>query len=228
MSPQPTAAAAGERTWFVHSFGSQDWLLMAISRAPVALAFGKGYDRRRMVRVSADPASTSSWSHWRLHVLRWEAPRRRCLAPPMCTLLASFFQLREFCRRSARGPDDARIYEFDSCLRGRAQRGWTASSRRRRPSGSPLYSSILVLTLHVPMLFSTAISRCLRASRRNPSRLRAGAPATWCPAGTVLVPQGAPSSTSCKAARWEIGRDCRCRGRRKIFPSLHTAVLTFL
>jgi hypothetical protein len=242
MSPQPTAAAAGERTWFVHSFGSQDWLLMGYFGALlVALAFGKGYDRSAcMVRVSADlGVYLFVVALVRLHVLRWGSAAAALLyrSAIMCTLLASFFQLREILPAVSPWSDDARIYEFDLRVFGFEPSVWL--DRFVSPATTEWFAFFyffyfLVLTLHVlPMLFSDGDDQVL-------ARFAVGILLVFVPAHLLymVVPGWGPywylkgtfQHELQGGTFWRLVRETVDAGgaQKDIFPSLHTAVHTFL
>jgi membrane-associated phospholipid phosphatase len=235
------AFGGSSATWFVHSFASQDWLFIGyLSALLVALAFGKGHDRSAcMVRVSADLGLyLFVLALVRLHVLRWgslvTALVYRCTI--MVTLLASFFQLREILPAVSPWSVDGQIYAFD--LRVFGGEPSVLLDRFVSPATTEWFAFFyflyfLILTVHViPMLlqrdevvlghFALAILLVFMTAHLVYMAVPGWGP-YWYLKGTFEHDlEGGPF--------WKLVREAVDAGgaQKDIFPSLHTAVPTFL
>jgi hypothetical protein len=117
---QLSAADRVPTSWgaFVNSWASQDWLLIGyLSAILVALAFGKGNNRGEcIVHIAADlGAFMFVLALVRFQLLRWGGPASSILyrLAVLATLLGTFFQLREILPAVSPWSMDARIYAFD-------------------------------------------------------------------------------------------------------------------
>jgi membrane-associated phospholipid phosphatase len=115
-----SAADRAPTTWggFVNSWASQDWLLVGyLTTMLVALAFGKGNNRGEcMVHVAADlGVFLFVLALVRFQLLRWGGPASSLIyrTAILGTLLGSFFQLREILPAVSPWSMDANIYAFD-------------------------------------------------------------------------------------------------------------------
>ena len=242
MAHEQSTAAHGERTWFVHSLASQDWLLIGyLTVLLAALAFGKGHDRSAcMIRVTADlGVYLFVVALIRAQVLRWGSTLSALLyrSAITATLLASFFQLREILPAVSPWADDARIYAFDLHVFGFEPSVWL--DRFVSPSTTEWFAFFyffyfLVLTLHVlPMLFWERDDEVL-------SRFAVGILLVFLPAHLLymIVPGWGPywylkgtfQHELQGGTFWQLVREAVDAGgaQKDIFPSLHTAVPTFL
>src|ERR1700677_4494413 len=152
----PTFAA------FVHSFASQDWLLIGYMVAILgALCVGTGHNRQTcMVHVAADLGGfLFVLTLVRLHVLRWNSAASSLIYrfAIIATLLGTFFQLREILPAVSPGALDPQIYAFDTRVFGVEPSLWL--DRFVTPTTTEWFAFFyflyfLVLTVHVlPMLF---------------------------------------------------------------------------
>ena len=227
---------------FVNSFASQDWLLVGYMVAIlVALAFGKGNNRSAcIVRVSADlGAYLFVVALVRLQILRWGGAAASLLYrfTVMATLLGTFFQLREILPAVSPWALDARIYAFDLRVFGVEPSVWLD---RFVDQGTTEWFAFfyflyfLILTVHVlPMLFWQRDLRVL-------SRFGVGFLMIFLTAHLLymVVPGWGPywylSGTFQHELRgptfWPLVRQAVDAGgaQKDIFPSLHTAVPTFI
>jgi membrane-associated phospholipid phosphatase len=231
-------------TWatFVNSFASQDWLLIGYMVAIlVALAFGNGDNRIPcMVRISADlGAYVFVLALVRLQVLRWGSASASLLYrfTVMATLLGTFFQLREILPAVSPWALDAPIYAFDLRVFGVEPSLWfdqfvTVGTTEWFAFFYFLY--FLVLTVHVlPMLFWQRDPRVL-------SRFGVGFLMIFLTAHLLymVVPGWGPYWYLSASFRhelhgptfWPLVRQTVDAGgpQKDIFPSLHTAVPTFI
>jgi PAP2 superfamily protein len=227
---------------FVHNFASQDWLMIGYFCALlVALAFGKGPSRSAcMVRVSADlGVYLCVLALVRLPVLRWAGLVSAVLyrMTVTATLLASFFQLREILPAVSPWADDARIYAFDLSVFGVEPAAWL--DRFVSPPTTEWFAFFyflyfFILTVHVlPMLF-------LQSDLRVIGRFALGVLLLFTTAHLLymLVPGWGPYWYLRSSFRhelqggtfWKLVREAVDAGgaQKDIFPSLHTAVPTFL
>ena len=239
---QPASGVHSERSWFVHSFGAQDWLVIGYFTAILAaLAFGKGSERSAcMVRVSADlGVYLFVVALVRLHVVRWDSAATALLyrATIMVSILGSFFQLREILPAVSPWSDDARIYEFDLRVFGIEPSVWL--DRFVSPATTEWFAFFyffyfLVLTVHVlPMLFSDRSDQVF-------GRFAIGILLVFLPAHLLymVVPGWGPywylkgtfQHELQGGTFWRLVRETVDAGgaQKDIFPSLHTAVPTFL
>jgi len=231
--------AGSSATTFVHSFASQDWLFMGYFGALlVALAFGQGHNRNAcLVRVSADLGFyLFVVALVRLNVVRWGSMASALLyrTAIMAALLASFFQLREILPAVSPGAVDAQIYAFDMSVFGFEPSVWM--DRFVQPATTEWFAFFyflyfLILTVHViPMLLSR--DDVLLA------RFAVGILLVFMTAHLVymLVPGWGPYRTLrfghelAGPTFWPLVRETVDAGgaQKDIFPSLHTAVPTFL
>jgi len=231
--------AASSATTFVHSFASQDWLFIGYFGALLAaLAFGQGSNRNAcLVRVSADLGFyLFVVALVRLNVVRWGSMASALLYRTAITaaLLASFFQLREILPAVSPGAIDAQIYAFDMDVFGFEPSVWM--DRFVRPATTEWFAFFyflyfLILTVHViPMLLSR--DDVLLA------RFALGILLIFMTAHLVymLVPGWGPYRTLqfghdlAGPTFWPLVRETVDAGgaQKDIFPSLHTAVPTFL
>jgi hypothetical protein len=242
-----TIAASDDRaapTWatFVNSFASQDWLLVGYLVAIlVALAFGKGTNRIPcMVRVSADlGAYLFVLALVRLQVLRWGSAAASLLYrfTVMATLLGTFFQLREILPAVSPWALDAPIYAFDLRVFGIEPSIWFdqfVTERTTEWFAFFYFLYFLILTVHVlPMLFWQRDSRVL-------SRFGVGFLSIFLTAHLLymVVPGWGPYRYLSGSFQhelqgpvfWPLVRQTVDAGgaQKDIFPSLHTAVPTFI
>jgi membrane-associated phospholipid phosphatase len=229
-------------TWFVHSFASQDWLFIGyLSALLVALAFGRGHDRSAcMVRVSADlGVYLFVLALVRLHVLRWGSVATALLYrfTIMATLLASFFQLREILPAVSPWSVDAGIYAFDLQVFGGEPS--VLLDRFVSPKTTEWFAFFyflyfLILTVHViPMLllqrdevvlghFALGILLVFMTAHLLYMAVPGWGP-YWYLKGTFV--HDLEGGTF-----WKLVREAVDAGgaQKDIFPSLHTAVPTFL
>ena len=231
-------------TWatFVNSFASQDWLLIGYLVAIfVALAFGKGTNRGAcMVRVAADlGAYVFVLALVRLQILRWGSAAASLLYrfTIMATLLGTFFQLREILPAVSPWALDARIYAFDLQVFGVEPSLWFdrfVTERTTEWFAFFYFLYFLILTVHVlPMLF-------WQRDRRVLGRFGIGFLSIFLTAHLLymVVPGWGPYwylSGSFHhelhgSTFWPLVREAVDAGgaQKDIFPSLHTAVPTFI
>ena len=227
---------------FVNSFASQDWLVIGYLVAIlVALAFGKGTNRSAcLVRVSADlGAFLFVLALVRLQILRWGGAAASLLYrfTIVATLLGTFFQLREILPAVSPWALDARIYAFDLQVFGIEPSLWfdrfvTEGTTEWFAFFYFLY--FLILTVHVlPMLFWQRDLRVL-------ARFGVGVLSVFMTAHLLymVVPGWGPYWYLAGSFQhelhgstfWPLVRETVDAGgaQKDIFPSLHTAVPTFI
>ncbi len=228
---------------FVHSFASQDWLLLGYMVALFgALAVGTGHDRSAcMVRVAADlGAYLFVLALVRLQVLRWGGPASSLLyrVTLMATLLGTFFQLREILPAVSPRALDSRIYAFDLGVFGVEPSVWL--DRFVSPPTTEWFAFFyflyfLILTVHVlPMLF------LWQPHERALARFGVGFLMIFLTAHLLymVVPGWGPywylKGTFQHELQgpvfWPLVREAVDAGgaQKDIFPSLHTAVPTYI
>jgi hypothetical protein len=229
-------------TSFVNSFASQDWLLLGYMVALlVALAFGKGTNRSAcMIRVSADlGAYLFVLTLVRLQILRWGGTAASLLyrLTIMATLLGTFFQLREILPAVSPWSLDAQIYAFDLRVFGVEPSVWFdrfVAVRTTEWFAFFYFLYFLILAVHVlPMLFLQRDERIL--SRFGISFLMIFLTAHLL---YIVVPGVGPYSYLRSTFQhelqgptfWPLVREAVDAGgpQKDIFPSLHTAVPTFI
>jgi hypothetical protein len=238
----PRPLNTGAVPWFVHNFASQDWLMIGYFCALlVALAFGKGPNRSACgVRVGADLGIyLCVLTLVRLPILRWGGLVSSILyrGTVTATLLASFFQLREILPAVSNLAYDARIYAFDLNVFGVEPAAWF--DRFVSPPTTEWFAFFyflyfFVLTVHIlPMLFWRGDVRVL-------ARFSLGVLLVFTTAHLLymVVPGWGPYWYLRGTFRheleggtfWKLVRETVDAGgaQKDIFPSLHTAVPTFL
>ncbi len=231
-------------TWatFINSFASQDWLLVGYLVAIlVALAFGKGTNRIPcMVRVSADlGAYVFVLALVRLQILRWGSVSASLLYrfTVMATLLGTFFQLREILPAVSPWALDAPIYAFDLRVFGVEPSLWFdqfVNVGTTEWFAFFYFLYFLILTVHVlPILFWERDMRVV-------SRFGVGFLMIFLTAHLLymVVPGWGPYRYLSGSFRHElhgpmfwplVQQTVDAGGAQKdIFPSLHTAVPTFI
>jgi|CZKU01.1.fsa_nt_gi membrane-associated phospholipid phosphatase len=239
--------AAEERvpaSWaaFVNSFASQDWLLIGyLSAILAALVFGKGSNRGVcIVHVAGDlGAFMFVLALVRLQLLRWGGAASSLLyrTAIMATLLGTFFQLREILPAVSPWAMDARIYAFDLHVFGFEPSVWL--DRFVNESTTEWFAFFyflyfLILTVHVlPMLYWLRDERVL-------ARFGVGFLLIFLTAHLLymVVPGWGPywylrdsfQHELHGATFWPLVREAVDAGgaQKDIFPSLHTAVPTFI
>jgi hypothetical protein len=247
MSVRTLSTPGDERvapSWatFINSFASQDWLLLGYLVAIlVALAFGRGNNRSAcFVRVSADLGGyLFVLALVRLQILRWGGAAASLLyrIAIIAVLLGTFFQLREILPAVSPYALDARIYAFDLRVFGFEpsvflDRFVTDSTTEWFAFFYFLY--FLVLTVHVlPMLFWQRDVKVL-------SRFGVGFLMIFLTAHLLymVVPGWGPYWYFAGSFQhelhgstfWPLVRQTVDGGgpQKDIFPSLHTAVPTFI
>jgi hypothetical protein len=238
----PRPLNIGAVPWFVHNFASQDWLMIGYFCALlVALALGKGPNRSAcIVRVSADfGIYFCVLTLVRVPVLRWGGLVGSVLyrVTVTGTLLASFFQLREILPAVSSRASDARIYAFDMSVFGVEPAAWL--DRFVSPSTTEWFAFFyflyfFVLTVHiVPMLFWQHDLRVIARFALGVLLLFTTAHILY-----MVVPGWGPYWYLRGTYRhelqggmfWKLVREAVEAGgaQKDIFPSLHTAVPTFL
>jgi hypothetical protein len=232
----------GAVPWFVHNFASQDWLMIGyMGLLLVALALGKGPNRGAcMVRVCAD-LGVYLWvlTLVRFPILRWGGLVSTVLyrLTVTGTLLASFFQLREILPAISSQAYDAHIYAFDLRVFGVEPAAWF--DRYVSPPTTEWFAFFyflyfFVLAVHVvPMLF-------LENDLRVMARFSLGVLLVFTTAHIlyIVVPGWGPywylrgtfHHELEGGTFWKLVREAVDAGgaQKDIFPSLHTAVPTFL
>jgi hypothetical protein len=239
---QASALAAPSLTSFVNSFASQDWLMIGyLVTLLVALAFGQGHNRNAcIIRVSADlGVYLFVLVLIRLQVVRWGGAVASLLYRfvIMATLLGTFFQLREILPAVSPWALDARIYAFDLSVFGVEPSVWF--DRFVSPTTTEWFAFFyflyfLILTVHVlPMLLLQRDDQVL-------ARFALGILLTFMTAHLLymVVPGWGPYWYLAGAFQhelrggtfWRLVREAVDAGgaQKDIFPSLHTAVPTFL
>ncbi len=238
----PRPLNTGVVPWFVHNFASHDWLMIGYLCALLAaVAFGKGPNRSVcMERVAADLGIyLSVLTLVRLPVLRPGGVLSPLLyrVTVTATLLASFFQLREILPAVSSQAYDARIYAFDLSVFGIEPAAWL--DRYVSPSTTEWFAFFyflyfFVLAVHVvPMLLWERDLRVL-------ARFSLGVLLVFTTAHLLymVVPGWGPYWYLRGTFRhelqggtfWKLVREAVEVGgaQKDIFPSLHTAVPTFL
>jgi PAP2 superfamily protein len=239
-----SAARDTPSSWatFVNSFASQDWLLVGYMVAIlVALAFGKGTNRSAcMIRISGDLGGyLFVLTLVRMQVLRWGGAAASLLyrAAIIATLLGTFFQLREILPAVNPSVLDARIYAFDLHVFGFEPSVWLdrfVSVPATEWFAFFYFLYFLILTVHVfPMLFWQRDNRVL-------ARFGVGFLSIFLTAHLLymVVPGLGPYAYLKGTFQhelqgptfWPLVREAVDAGgpQKDIFPSLHTAVPTFI
>ena len=247
LAPAGVSEGRGPRTaasavWHIHKLASQDWLTIGyLCALLIALAFGKGQDRGSCIRlVLADLGIyLSVLALVRAEVLKWNGPFCPLLyrVTVVGTLLASFFQLREILPAVSPWADDARIYAFDLRVFGVEPSVWL--DRFVSPTTTEWFAFFYflyfaILTVHVlPMLFWQRNVQLL-------SRFSIGVLLLFTTGHLLymVVPGWGPywylsgvfRHGLSGGAFWKLVREAVDAGgaQKDIFPSLHTAVPTFL
>jgi hypothetical protein len=228
---------------FVNSFASQDWLLIGYLLAILgALMVGQGRNREAcIVHVAADLGGyLFVLSLVRLHVLRWNGAASSLLyrLAVMATLLGTFFQLREILPAVSPGALDADIYAFDVRVFGVEPSLWldryvTQTTTEWFAFFYFLY--FLILAVHVlPMLF------LWQPAEKHLARFGVGFLGIFLLAHLLymVVPgwgpywylKGSFQHELQGSVFWPLVRETVDGGgpQKDIFPSLHTAVPTYI
>jgi PAP2 superfamily len=229
-------------TAFVNSFASQDWLILGYLVAILtALACGKGHNRSAcIIRVSADLGGyLFVLALVRLHILRWGGAIGSLLyrLSIFATLLGTFFQLREILPAVSPWALDARIYAFDLEVFGVEPSVWLdqfVTVRTTEWFAFFYFLYFLILTVHVlPALFWLRSERIL-------ARFGVGLLMVFLTAHLLymVVPgwgpywylRGSFQHELQGPTFWPLVREAVDAGgaQKDIFPSLHTAVPTYL
>jgi hypothetical protein len=240
MTASSVAPATSVASYF-HSFASQDWLTVGyLLTLLIALALGTGHGRGPcIVRVSADlGAFLFVVTLVRLQLLRWGAVGTALLyrMALMCTLLASFFQLREILPAVSPYWLDDRIYAFDLQAFGFEPSVWLdafVTPRTTEWFAFFYFLYFLILTVHVlPMM--------MQRDEVLLSRFAVGILMLFMTAHLIymVVPGWGPywylKGTFHHELEggtfWHLVRETVDAGgsQKDIFPSLHTAAPTFL
>jgi hypothetical protein len=233
--------AASSRATFVHSCASQDWLFIGYFGALlVLLGFGQGHNRSAcLVRVSADLGGyLFVLVLVRLQVVRWGGMASALLyrSAIIAALLASFFQLREILPAVSPRAVDARIYAFDLHVFGFEPSVWL--DQFVRPATTEWFAFFyflyfLILTVHIiPMLLSRDNVVLARFALGILLIFMTGhllymAVPGW---GPYWYLKGTFGHDLEGPIFWPLVRETVDAGgaQKDIFPSLHTAVPTFL
>src|SRR5580658_1129684 len=228
---------------FVNSFASQDWLLIGYLIAIfVALCAGTGHNRYAcMVLVAADLGGfLFVLTLVRLQVLRWNGAASSLIyrLAIIATLLGTFFQLREILPAVSPRALDPQIYAFDTRVFGVEPSLWldrfvTPTTTEWFAFFSFLY--FLVLTVHVlPMLF------WWQPGEKELARFGVGFLMIFLSAHLLymVVPgwgpywylKGSFQHELQGPVFWPLVREAVDAGgaQKDIFPSLHTAVPTYI
>jgi len=228
---------------FVHSFASQDWLLIGYMVAILgALCVGTGHNRETcMVHVAADLGGfLFVLTLVRLNVLRWNSAASSLIYrfALIATLLGTFFQLREILPAVSPGALDPQIYAFDTRVFGVEPSLWL--DRFVTPTTTEWFAFFyflyfLVLTVHVlPMLF------WWQPGEKELARFAVGFLMIFLSAHLLymVVPgwgpywylKGSFQHELQGPVFWPLVREAVDAGgaQKDIFPSLHTAVPTYI
>jgi hypothetical protein len=237
----PERRPGSSATTLLHSFASQDWFFVGYFTAILlALAFGRGPDRGAcLVRVCADfGVYLLVVALVRLHVLRWGGVASALLYrfTIMGALLGSFFQLREILPAVSSRAVDARIYAFDLHVFGVEPSVWL--DRFVRPATTEWFAFFyflyfLILMVHVFPMILTRDSVLLARFALGillifmTGHLLYMAVPGW---GPYWYLRGTFDHTLEGRTFWPLVREAVDAGgaQKDIFPSLHTAVPTFL
>lgn len=227
---------------FVNSFASQDWLLIGyLVIILLALVFGAGSNRSAcIIRISADLGCyLFVLTLVRLQVLRWGGAAASLLYrfTVMATLLGTFFQLREILPAVSPRSVDASIYAFDLQVFGVEPSVWLdrfVNETTTEWFAFFYFLYFLILTVHVlPMLFWLRDEQVL-------ARFGIGFLMVFLTAHLLymVVPGWGPywylkasfHHELRGATFWPLVRETVDAGgaQKDIFPSLHTAVPTFI
>jgi hypothetical protein len=232
--------AATSATSFVHSFASQDWLFIGyFASLLLALALGHGARRGECIgRVSTDfGVYFFVLAVVRLQLVRWTTATALVYrVAVMGTLLASFFQLREILPAVSPYSVDADIYAFDMRVFGTEPSVWLdrfVTARTTEWFAFFYFLYFLLLSVHVlPMLF--------QRDETVLARFAVGIFLVFMTAHLLymVVPGWGPYwylkgsfQNELEGARfWPLVRETVDVGgaQKDIFPSLHTAVPTYL
>ena len=228
---------------FIHSFASQDWLLLGYLVAIfVALMLGTGNNRPAcMVHVAVDLGGfLFVLTLVRLPVLRPNSATCSLLYrfAIMATLLGTFFQLREILPAVSPAAFDAQIYAFDTRVFGVEPSLWLdryVSSTTTEWFAFLYFLYFLVLTVHVlPMLFFW------QPEEKELARFGVGFLMIFLSAHLLymVVPGWGPywylkgvfQHELQGPVFWPLVRETVDAGgaQKDIFPSLHTAVPTYI
>jgi hypothetical protein len=244
MEPGPPKRVAGRAASFVGNFASQDWLIMGyLAALLVALAVGGGGGHNRAVcaeRVGWDLAGyLLVVTMVRLPVVRWDSGVSSLVYrfTILATVLGSFFQLREILPAVSPWADDALIFEVDLRVFGFEPSVWM--DRFVSPASTEWFAFFyffyfLILTIHVlPMMLVERDVRIL-------GRFAVGLLLVFLTGHLLymVVPGWGPyryldgtfQHPLVGGPFWKlVGETVHAGGALKdIFPSLHTAVPTFL
>jgi hypothetical protein len=242
MEPGPPRRVAGRGASLVASFASQDWLIMGyLAALLVALAFGGGHNRGACAeRVGWDLAGyLLVVAMVRFPVIRWDSWVSSLVYrfTILATVLGSFFQLREILPAVSPWSDDAQIYEFDLRVFGFEPSVWLdrfVSHSSTEWFAFFYFFYFLILTIHVlPMMLVERNVRIL-------GRFSVGLLLVFLTGHLLymVVPGWGPyryldgtfQHPLVGGPFWKlVGETVDAGGALKdIFPSLHTAVPTFL
>ncbi|HEX4445204.1 MAG TPA: phosphatase PAP2 family protein [Polyangiaceae bacterium] len=243
LAPAPRDAEVPS-SWasFVNSFASQDWLILGYLVAIlVALALGNGPDRNACImRVAADlGAYLFVLTLVRMQILRWGGAASSILYRLiiLAILLGTFFQLRDILPAVSPYAFDARIYAFDLRVFGVEPSVWFDQFVNEKTTewfAFFYFLYFLILTVHVlPALFWLRNERIM-------GRFGVGLLMVFLTAHLLymVVPGWGPywylkgvfQHELQGPVFWPLVRETVDKGgaQKDIFPSLHTAVPTFL
>jgi hypothetical protein len=227
---------------WINNFASQDWLVIGYLLVLLgALTVGRGRDRGPSAEhVLADlVAFVFVLALVRLPVLRWGSAASSLLyrSGVLGAVLGSFFQLREILPAVSPWAEDARIYSFDLRVFGVEPSLWMdrfVSPRTTEWFAFFYFFYFLILTLHVlPMLFVQRDTRLLGTFSVGilliflTAHLVYMAVPGWGPYWYLAASFEHPLRGG---TFWRLVREAVEAGgaQKDIFPSLHTAVPTFL